>query len=82
MDPYRNQWFILILIGVGPLHNHRATSGYIVLLAGALISWRSAKQASVVLSSNKAEYIAASEAARKLSGYVVYLMRWSLPLRL
>jgi hypothetical protein len=49
----------------GPHHNRRSVLGYLVLLAGALISWRSAKQTSVALSSNEAEYMAASEAARK-----------------
>jgi hypothetical protein len=49
----------------GPHHNRRSVSGYVVLLAGAPISWRSAKQTSVALSSNEAEYMAASEAARE-----------------
>jgi Reverse transcriptase (RNA-dependent DNA polymerase) len=44
----------------------RSCSGYVVLLAGGPISWRSHLQASVALSSNEAEYMAASDAAREI----------------
>jgi hypothetical protein len=37
----------------------------VFLLAGAPISWQSKKQTCITLSSNKAEYIAASEASRE-----------------
>ena len=49
----------------GPLTgNRRSVSGYVFLLAGAPIAWRSRKQSSVALSSNEAEYMALSEASR------------------
>jgi hypothetical protein len=38
---------------------------YVFLLAGAPISWQSKKQTCIALSSNKAKYIAASEASRE-----------------
>ncbi|BDD54388.1 hypothetical protein MAP00_009257 [Monascus purpureus] len=44
--------------------NRRSVSGYIFLLAGAPIAWKSRKQTSVALSSNEAEYMALSEASR------------------
>jgi hypothetical protein len=37
----------------------------VFLLAGAPISWQSKKQTCITLSSNKAKYIAASEASRE-----------------
>jgi hypothetical protein len=49
----------------GDLDGRRSTSGYIFTLAGGAISWCSKKQSSVALSSMKAEYIAASEAAKE-----------------
>jgi hypothetical protein len=51
----------------GPLTpGRRSCSGHVVLLAGGPISWRSHLQTSVALSSNEAEYMAASDAAREL----------------
>ena len=50
----------------GPLtSNRRSVSGYIFKIAGGPISWRSHRQTSVALSSNEAEYMAASDAARE-----------------
>jgi hypothetical protein len=43
----------------------RSVGGYVFLLAGAPISWQSKKQTCIALSSNEAEYIAASEASRE-----------------
>lgn len=51
----------------GPLTpGRRSCSGYVMLLAGGPVSWRSHLQASVALSSNKAEYMAVSDAAREV----------------
>ena len=41
------------------------TSGYIFMLSGAGISWRSRKQTAAALSSAKAEYIALSSAVQE-----------------
>ena len=41
----------------------KSQSGYIFILNGAAVSWRSAKQSVVAKSSTESEYIAASEAA-------------------
>lgn len=50
----------------GPLTgDRRSISGYLWKLAGAPIAWRSQKQTSIALSSNEAEYMAASEAAKE-----------------
>ena len=43
----------------GDLGDRKSTSGYIFMLCGAGISWRSKKQTSVALSTAEAEYIAA-----------------------
>ncbi len=44
----------------GDLNDRKSTSGYIFMLSGAGISWRSKKQTSVALSTAEAEYIALS----------------------
>ncbi|KAL1955926.1 hypothetical protein VTO42DRAFT_7911 [Malbranchea cinnamomea] len=50
----------------GPRNGKRSsTSGYVFCLANGPISWRSAKQTYVATSSNEAEYIAVSEAAKE-----------------
>jgi hypothetical protein len=49
----------------GDLDTRKSTSGYIFLLYGGAISWKSAKQNIVATSSTEAEYIASSEAAKE-----------------
>ena len=49
----------------GDLDDRKSTSGYIFMLCGAGISWRSKKQASVALSTAEAEYIALSGAVQE-----------------
>ena len=43
----------------------KSQSGYVFILNGAAVSWRSAKQSVVAKSSTESEYIAASEAAQE-----------------
>ena len=50
----------------GDLRSGCSTTGILCLYAGAAISWRSVKQASVALSSTEAEIVAASEACREI----------------
>jgi hypothetical protein len=45
--------------------DRKSVSGYVFLLAGAPISWKSKSQSSVALSSCEAEYMAASSAAQE-----------------
>jgi hypothetical protein len=47
-------------------YDRRSTTGFVVCLANAPISWKSKKQQTVALSTNEAEYIALSEAAREV----------------
>jgi hypothetical protein len=49
----------------GDKDSRKSTSGYIFLLHGGAVSWKSTKQNVVATSSTKAEYIACSEAAKE-----------------
>jgi Reverse transcriptase (RNA-dependent DNA polymerase)/GAG-pre-integrase domain/Integrase core domain len=45
--------------------DYKSTSGYVFLVGGGAITWRSKKQTTIALSSTEAEYIALSEAGRE-----------------
>ena len=49
----------------GDTMDRKSTSGYVFIMAGAAISWRSCKQTCVALSTAEAEYIALSAAAQE-----------------
>ena len=49
----------------GDIDSRKSTSGYVFLLYGGAISWKSTKQSVVATSSTEAEYIACSEAAKE-----------------
>ena len=49
----------------GDLNDRKSMSGYIFMLSGAGISWRSKKQTSVALSTAEAEYIALSSSVQE-----------------
>ena len=49
----------------GDSNDRKSTSGYVFLLSGSAISWRSKKQSSVALSTAEAEYIALSSATQE-----------------
>ena len=49
----------------GDVGDRKSTSGYIYLLGGAAISWKSSKQSCVALSTTEAEYIALSSASQE-----------------
>lgn len=49
----------------GDVGDRKSTSGYVFLLGGAAISWKSTKQTTVALSTAEAEYIALSTASQE-----------------
>lgn len=49
----------------GDREDRRSTSGYLFLMAGGPVSWKSRKQGTVALSTAEAEYIALSSAAQE-----------------
>ena len=61
--------------------SRKSTSRYVFTLGGGAISWRSVKQFSIVDSTMKAEYIAASEAAMYSASMVESVMLDSFTLR-
>ena len=49
----------------GDVNDRKSTSGYVFMMSGSPISWRSKKQSSVALSTAEAEYIALSSATQE-----------------
>jgi hypothetical protein len=49
----------------GDLNDRRSTSGYVSILSGGAVSWRSKKQTNVALSTAEAEYMALASAAQE-----------------
>ena len=49
----------------GDIGDRKSTSGYVFLIGGAAISWKSSKQSCVSLSTAEAEYVALSAAAQE-----------------
>ena len=45
------------------LDDSKSQSGYVFILNGAAVSWRSSKQSVIAASTTEAEYVAAAEAA-------------------
>ena len=57
----------------GDIESRRSTSGYVFVMNGGCISWRSKKQRTVALSSTEAEYMALSEATQEAVWLKVFL---------
>ena len=55
----------------GDRDKRRSTTAYVFTLCGNCISWKSQLQPVIALSSTEAEYIAATEAAKKQCGLKV-----------
>ena len=49
----------------GDINDRKSTSGYVFIMSGSAVSWRSKKQTSVALSTAEAEYIALSSATQE-----------------
>jgi len=52
----------------GDLDRRRSLTGYTFTLSGSVISWKATLQSTVALSTTEAEYIAVTEAVKKLFG--------------
>ena len=50
----------------GDLNDHKSSSGYISMLSGGAVSWKSRKQTCVALSTAEAEYVALANAAQEV----------------
>uniref|UniRef100_A0AAV1TW20 Reverse transcriptase Ty1/copia-type domain-containing protein n=1 Tax=Peronospora matthiolae TaxID=2874970 RepID=A0AAV1TW20_9STRA len=64
---------------VGDIESRRSASGYVFLMNGGCISWKSQKQRTVALSSTEEEYMALSEATKESVWLKVFwgnLVRW------
>ena len=48
------------------IESKKSTSGYVFILGGGAVSWRSVKQSSIVDSTMEAEYIATSKATKEV----------------
>ena len=57
----------------GDIESRRSTSGYVFMMNGGCISWKSQKQRTVALSSTEAEYMALSEATKEAVWLKVFL---------
>lgn len=55
-----------MVVSSGCSDYRKSTSGYVFLLAGGAISWKSAKQTSIETSTMQAEFIGCYEATRKV----------------
>jgi len=49
----------------GDIDTRKSTSGYVFMLYGGAVSWKSSRQSVVATSSTEAEYIACSDAAKE-----------------
>ena len=59
-----------------------SVAGYILYLMEVPISWKSKSQKSVILSSNEAEFMAMSEAAKEVKFVYQVLKSMGIPVRL
>ncbi len=48
----------------GDVNDRKSTSGYLFLISGGAVTWKSKKQSCVALSTAEAEYVALSSAAQ------------------
>ncbi len=61
-----NEWGHVDSEWAGCPDSHRSTSGFVIMLNGAAISWRSKRQPTIALSSAETEFISASSMAREV----------------
>ena len=74
--PPNQLWGYVNADWAGNLDNRRSTSGYVLMLNGCAVSWKSKRQSLVALSTAEAEFIAASSLVQE----VIYLRRFLLSL--
>ena len=74
--PPNQLWGYVDADWAGNLDNRRSTLGYVLMLNGCAVSWKSKRQSLVALSTAEAEFIAASSLVQE----VIYLRRFLLSL--
>ncbi len=63
----------------GDINDRKSTTGWVVILHGAAISWCSQKQSSVALSTTEAEYVAMCDLAREIEHVRALMNNMLLP---
>ena len=63
----------------GDLGDRKSTSGFLFILSGCTISWKSVKQSTVAISSSEAEYIALSQATQEAIWFKALLKELGFP---
>ena len=77
--PTNELWAFVDADWAGNVDTRRSTSGYVIMLNGAAVSWKSKRQSIVALSTAEAEFIAASSLVQEVIYLRSFLARIGFP---